>query len=400
MKRTSAITTALALCLVVSLSGCSGGSSLGSAMVTGEQIKLGDATLAFYVSPQSPMDKNAFGYLALVSADGAIRTIRTSGMDTAEIRWNETGLYFADRDSDFLVTEHGMQTIASPKSGHQIALLQPATGDLVGVYSDGFREAGMVESVIVNDGSSSRRSEVAGAFWTLANCGDRVVGVSYSPETVGKLDVPEGGNPPQTVVELFPDTGRIIGSQPTVDGESAHIANDAPCVDNVMRVISAMPNGESQSRWIVASWDTLNGARNDVDLIRPDGTPIELPFDGTSPLFSTGTALSEGQLRWVTAAGDVMSTNVSNGVTTKLFGTSMINGGARLTQAEFTADSVYLFTVVVDPDSHQDAAVSRYDLSSGESEEVVRISGFSAQLPPGMYPRGFAIAPETLAENP
>jgi hypothetical protein len=387
---------------MVALSACSGSNSLfglgtlRSAEVGRDEATLADAVVAFYVSPQAYMNAGDHGWVVLADSAGQVRTIRTSGMDIGALSWTENGLFFADRDNDYLLTKDGLQVVASPKAEYQVALFA-IDGKYIALYNDGFTDGGYQENLVVSDGMRSVKTDIEGEYWTVAQCGSQVFAVTPAtgPRIGQYRDLEVAGNPAKLLVTLYPEYGTVVGAASVhSSNEASDIVTDAPCSNGVMSLMTTVAEGESGQRPIVRSWNTVTGSQTDADLTVPGGAP--LTADDLEVSSTSSDALVDGQLRWVATHGQVMSTDTATGVTRVLFTMETPLDGSYQTAIRFTADSLFALSGSA-RDLGEDIVLRRYDLATGQAEELVRIPDLNSELWNGVYLRGFAVSPALLA---
>ncbi|SFB29295.1 hypothetical protein SAMN05216266_107307, partial [Amycolatopsis marina] len=97
--------------------------AVGAEIVDPDEVTLGDTVVAFYLSPDSEVEKSGTekrpAYLVLVQADGGTRLIETSGMNEPHIAWSERGLFFSDDTRDYILGKDGLARFGNEKSGLQ-----------------------------------------------------------------------------------------------------------------------------------------------------------------------------------------------------------------------------------------------------------------------------------------
>ncbi|WP_203338765.1 hypothetical protein [Nocardioides limicola] len=101
------------------------------------------AVAALYLSSQFLKGSPEVGYVVFIDSDGGTQTIETSGMDVAQMKWTDDGLFFSDRDNDYLLTDT-LEAIPSPKRAQvqsSAAYLGAGRG-FAAVYNVGMGEEG------------------------------------------------------------------------------------------------------------------------------------------------------------------------------------------------------------------------------------------------------------------
>lgn len=171
LLRPNRLAVLIALC-GVALSACAfpgaqSDNQLESAVQPGDQVELDDTIFAFYLSPETFAQMSESGtrnpaYFVLVRPDGSYQTVRTSGMNTAQLAWSELGLFFSDEDRDYILDANGLTSFDNPKSGLQQSAFPLADQGFVAIYNEGFTETGYANQVAVTTTESAQLYEVEG----------------------------------------------------------------------------------------------------------------------------------------------------------------------------------------------------------------------------------------------
>lgn len=383
------------------LAGCSGSVVLDRASVPESDVALGDAVLAMYLSPQSYSFANGYdtGYVVLVDADGTVRTLVTGGMDTGLLHWSEDGLFFADPERDYLLTADGLTTTASPKTNAQVSLHRVGTRH-VAVYNDGFTEQGGYRTeLVVHEGGRSELAPHEGMPWTVARCGDQLVGIQEATGPLEREYPPDGdGIRPRLLVRLWPGTPDVLARVPATHDEPLDGAPDAPCLDGVVHVLTYRPYGEPDAdgvrarRHVVLAWDTVSGDLDHHELVDEAGEPLALDGDATSFAQYGADSLVDGELRWFGPDGVVRGTDLATGRTRELVATTSRVDDTNSAVAVLSERDAFVLDVP-DDDLAQDMVLTRYPLDGDEPAEVLRVAGVNAERTVHLVLRGIAIAP-------
>ncbi|RLP76365.1 hypothetical protein D9V32_05705 [Mycetocola tolaasinivorans] len=143
-----------------------------------DSFALEDAATALYLSTQTRDHAKGRGIGYVVLSNGkSERVFRTAGMDVARLAWDDSGLFFSDRDNDYLVNER-VTVIPSKKPDLQQALFALGGGSFVGLFNEGYTDDGYAEVVVESDGARSVHSTVEGSYSVTANCDGTLYGVS------------------------------------------------------------------------------------------------------------------------------------------------------------------------------------------------------------------------------
>jgi hypothetical protein len=379
--------------------------TLTSVVQPADQATLGDAIFAFYLSPETYAQTTKSGgrkpaYLVLVQPDGSYRTIKTSGMNVAQIAWSDLGLFFSDEDRDYILDAKRLTTFANPKSGlQQSAFALPSGKAFVAVYNEGFTEGGYANQVTVTTAEGSRLHTVEGNYFMNAACGDVVYGVApeVGDHIAAAADVPgmrSRANPdaqPQLLARLHPATD---GREKVVAWRAAFGAGGtdphAPCVDDVITFLSTYDDADGRPHTAIVSWDTTTGDHVERPLVDDTGKAI-----GREALefirFDSGS-LRDGTFEWFATDGHIMATEVKTGVTTRRFDTGYKFGNHESTQVVFTDTSIYALNEPFDGETP--VTFKQFDRATGKVVNSLTLDGISEHLGVDLNVRGMAVRPE------
>jgi hypothetical protein len=368
------------------------------------QVRLGDAVFAFYLSPETYAETSESGgrkpaYVVLVQPDGSYRTVRTSGMNTAQIAWSDLGLFFSDEDRDYILGANGLTTFGNPKSGlQQSAFALPDRKGFVAVYNKGFTETGYANQVAVTTPEGSRLAEVEGNYFTNASCEGAVYGVApeVGDHIAAAKDLPRMRSrvntsaQPQLLARLHPAKD---GREKVVAWRAAFGATagpHAPCVDGVITFLSAYDDADGRSHAAIVSWDTATGRYVERPLV--DGAGKSIGRDALEFLRFDDRSLREGTFEWFATDGHIMATEVETGVTTSRFDTGYAFGNYEDTKIVFTDTSIYALNEPFD--GKTPVTFKQFDRATGKVVKSLTLDGISEHLGVDLNVRGFAVRPE------
>ncbi|MGB7981721.1 MAG: hypothetical protein WCF36_13140 [Candidatus Nanopelagicales bacterium] len=369
-------------------------------------FRLGDAQFAVYYSNQA-MDiayEDGFGALALVGPDGAVRAIRTAGMDTGVLDWNSEGLYFSDVDHELVTTAAGTTMASAPKEvGIQIASLE-VEGTHVSVYNEGFTDTGYATGIVTMDGAEVRSSVTEGMAGLASACADGVYLVASATGPLADTYPPNpDGVAQEVLIRGWPGTPTVVDAYPAkgADDESA-LATNAPCTDGVIAAIVMAPNGEVSADGIVGhalvlrTWNTVSGKHTELPVLDESGNPPDLTRDELLWVSNLGQPVLVGALRWLSGNGTVYSTDLTDGLTTPLVTTDGRCTGHSASYASFTSDSVYLLNSFYDKRPIQ---VVHYPLNGATPTTVATLPTPARLGKKDIRPVGFAVSPDLVARG-
>jgi hypothetical protein len=348
------------------------------------ETRIGDAVLAFYVSPQAPIaDASGPAFVVLVDADGSTRSIETAGMDNGQLDWSIEGLHFADVDNDYVLGDD-LRIAPSPKTDLQQAMFATEGSGSIGLYNEGLGSTGYVETVVLTDASGASSADVSGAYEVTAMCGGDLFGVA--PTALPPTQDAEGASEDTGREELALArlSGTIDGGEEIIatvpDEGSVQIAAAAPCGEGIMRSLVGLGSGDGWTRSIVRSWDTATGEVSDRPLTDVDGRPLAPSTEDVLFAQYDEGSMRNGRFEWLAAAGRIMSTDPATGVTVERFAVGGRSTGAENVSSVFADDRIWIVSDAQDGEGT--LTVFAYDRASGtEIDRFVVQSADGAERP-------------------
>jgi len=376
-------------------------------IVNPDVVKLGDTVVAFYVSPDTSVEKKTKkqpAYLVLVRADGRKQLIETSGMNEAHISWSESGLFFSDDTRDYILGKDGLARFENKKAGHQqSAFALPDDKGFVSVYNEGFSESGYTNQIAVTTSTGSQLYQVEGNYFMNALCGGVLNGISTeggahfadSAKIPGMRSKVDPAAQPELLSRLYPATE---GREKVLAWRGAFNAGDhnrhVPCHDGVVTFLSDYADVDGKPHMTIVSWDTRNGEYTERPLVDVQGRPAaeELVDPETfSQKSYDARAVRGGHLEWLAADGRIMSTEIASGVTKPRFDTRFISGSNSSSQAIFTDRSIHLVQETFDGETP--VKIKKFDRATGNLLTEIAVPGLAKQLGIEFNLRGAAVAP-------
>lgn len=376
-------------------------------IVSPDVVTLGETVVAFYLSPDTSVDKpkeKQPAYLVLVRADGSKRLIETSGMAEPHIAWSETGLFFSDDRSDYILGKDGLARFENKKAGHQqSAFVLPGNKGFVAVYNDGFSEAGYTNQVAVTTSTGSQLYQVEGNYFMNALCGGVLNGIATdggthvadSAKIPGMRSKVDPGARPELLSQLYPATG---GREKALAWRGAFDAGDhnrhVPCHDGVITFLSDYADADGKPHMTIVAWDTSNGEYTEQPLVDARGRAIaeELIDPETfSQKSYDARAVRGGHLEWLAADGRIMSTDIASGVTKPRFDTRFTSDSDSSSQAIFTDRSIHLIQETFD--SKAPIKIKKFDRATGDLVAEIAVPRPANQRGIEFNVRGTAVPP-------
>jgi hypothetical protein len=378
------------LALAVALAGCTSFRSPSDAqqrferaVVPENEVKLGDAVMAFFVGPQNsemytPVGEvHEPGYLALVNADGSFYAVKTKRMDMMRPIWSDHGLYFADESSDYHLTASGLTKIESPKTTAQNLMFVLPNGGSVGIYNGGDGDhGGYNNQVAVTTEGGARLYNVQGNYFTGARCDDRIFGLTdtlgthehEARELPGMTSTVDPDASPQMLALLYPADGgeKVVAWRPHFG--SGTPGGQVPCHDGVITFLSWDIDAEGREQPKIVSWDTDTGDHQAYPLTFDDGTKLDSEDFGY-----VVQDWQDGQLHWVYADGRVFSTDSTTGKTTTLFDTSLGTGARRPVKTLYAFSDIHLHTFSAIRGAEGDITYTVFNRANGDIVRKVSV---------------------------
>jgi len=283
----------------------------------------------------------AGGYLVSFDTLGDHSRFQTAGMAASSVSWTHHGLFFADRDNDYLVTDGIVQVIPSPKASNQDGLVVLENGDWVGVYNAGAD----TEVVITNTETADKSLVNIAVALVVAACGNDVFAVYPDLDSpillpgsdsntlnLGLTRIVHNGNHDET----------LIAYQPPIFAETDFINGTAPCVNNEVVYLSTalLAYGSSRDDYggdvnhqavvdscliqqnttglsgcaTIERWNVVTGQRSVIALKDDTGLAVDLTsFSG--PNNYSADSLRGDELYWWHPDGLLLATNIYSGST-------------------------------------------------------------------------------------
>lgn len=396
------------LALMVSLAAALGACSQDVPSVAAEDVKLGQAIAAVYLSPQVVDFGNGAdtGYLMIVDSSGAAQALETGGMDTARVSWSPAGLFVSDARADILIGPQGVTRVDSPKTHAQFSSFAlPGQVRHVSVYNKGHApDGGYNSEVIVTERDRAKRYVVEGFYGSSALCGDEVYGLATDAGRHAEEPGTPGAWSRLMLARLYPlneGAESVVGWQPPGQREPVVTSPVVPCLDGVLTFIhqdaGADPARDRRRAGPhVSTWNSESGKLTSLPLTI-DGKPFPVGrYSGAEgdPLvfaqYDSESLTHDGLLQWLAPTGEVMSTDPLSGATRKSFDTGGDWAGDRA-QVDFTEDAVW---VLQHPDQGPDLLLEEFDRATGEKRRSIDIPDVGKRIGVSMVLRGFAVRPD------
>lgn len=381
----------------VLLTACSAGEArLNDVSLT--EPALSDTRAVVYLSPQTgALNEGAPGHVAFVRNDWTFQTLQTSGMDEGMVLWNEAGLSFSDKDSDYLVSDK-VAKIPSPKRDFQEGtFFDPSSSSFISLYNEGFSDRGYKEQLIVTSADRSTMTQVEGAYTILGQCEAGIYGVA--PRSGRYLSDEEfasmksgNSNPGQMLTRLYPlqnGTESLISEMASPD--TAEPRGTAPCVDGILSYPSFVngDDGNPQTgRPVLRQWNTRSGTVKDTPLVDSTGQPLNVSIDNV--MASSTLGKSDGDILWLLPDGTVMRIKPTSGTASPEYSLELVDNSPYL-HSQVSAGSLW---ILEEPTvKNEEVVINRYDFKDGSLRESHAIPGMAGLLNVDMVLRSFAIAP-------
>lgn len=393
---------ALALLMVTA---CSSSSNLKA--VSSHEASLDDVVLALRLSPQlSDIGSGADeGYLLLAKEDGTADVLNIGSMDTGQVVWEDSGLYFSGPDTEYLLSGSGLTD--EPRGSHEeyetIRFPLNDSPGYVSVYNVGFSEDSYQNRVVAAAGERPQSWEVPGLLTSISQCGETVVGITSSKElsldAQTLVDAPEQS---EVLLQLYPQPESFeAGVLAQLDRGDTFVFDQfmesAPCVDGTMYTLAYQsPVSDPEERVpVLRAWNTKSGEHVVIPLISEDGAEAQLTPDYTT---SVHGHLSEdgASYRWVQVMdGKVRSVDLTSGVVSELFDVEL---------AQLRGESAFVVTensvFVLNANEARDPLIfSRYEITTGNKTDYFEIKHLRSidyfRMPRNVI-RGMAINPKWL----
>ncbi|MCI5825345.1 MAG: hypothetical protein MR006_01600 [Arcanobacterium sp.] len=383
-RRISKRIVSVAVALIFSLSACSMMSPIKHLFNRDATSK--GSIVAVRISPQlSDIAWGAKeGYVLLSRDDGSSVVIDAGSMDVGQLFWGEDGLFFGGPDEEYQLTDAGLTSLkrGSNQVYETTRFSNPERKEYISIYNAGFAEDGYRNQVVVNLGGKLQTWESSGRFASIAQCGEKIVGITDSedlfPSVRLTLDSP---NESDVLLQLYPkpkDPAASVLAEYHRDGGSPieHAMRYMPCVKDTVYVLGiqdSISHADSEVEIpVLLTWNINSGDRKVLPLVSPNGKRIELNLDDISGV-EGHLSSDRSQYRWVSSIdGKVRSVDLSAGVTSELFRVALSYPARGDSQFIFTEHSIF----VLDVNKERDPMIfSRYDLETGEHQKFFEIKG-------------------------
>ncbi|SDJ91258.1 hypothetical protein SAMN04488074_103515 [Lentzea albidocapillata subsp. violacea] len=398
---------AFAACAILAVTACTSPGGAEVNIADPDVVKLGETVVAFYLSPDTSVDKpkeKRPAYLVLVQADGSTRLIETSGMAEPHIAWSDAGLFFSDDTRDYILGKDGLARFENKKAGHQqSAFALPGNKGFVAVYNEGFSESGYTNQVAVTTSTGSLLYKVEGNYFMNALCDGVLNGIATdsgahladSAKIPGMRSKVEPGAQPELLSQLYPATA---GKEKALAWRGVFDAGDhnrhVPCHDGVIPFLSDYADADGKPHLTIVSWNTGNGEYTEQPLVDVQGRPIAeklIDPETFSQKSYDESAVLDGRLEWLAADGRIMSTEIASGITRPRFDTRFVSGSDSSSQAIFTDRSIHLIQETFDGETP--VRIKKFDRATGNLVTEIAVPGLAKQLGIEFNVRGAAVPP-------
>ncbi|WP_390226724.1 hypothetical protein [Gryllotalpicola reticulitermitis] len=317
--------------------------------------------------------------MLLVDSAGSARALKTGPMDRGHLTWGSSGLSFSDATSEYVISDEGLTaTVRGSEEAYETSRFLSPDGDgFIAVYNVGFGDREYLARVTTGDGATTRSWDTVGMYESVGQCGDRVVATTDIAET-GAEHSPAAPRV-DVLVQLYPEPPRgesaILATLPVKQGSFVMSASEAPCADGTLFALALQheqPDGLGNSRPVLRAWNISAGKHEVIPLVTGRGAPIDVDDD----LLGLPASIVGGRYVWVTVSGQVFSTDLSSGVTTRAFEVSLTSPEMGESQYVFTPTS--LFVLDVGQNLRAPLGLDRYDLATGKRTRVLSIPGTGA----------------------
>ena len=387
------------VCLAMSLSGCTTSTSWN--VLSDHAALPADTILAVYASRQSH-DSSMSGYVLLFDSHGKVSAVKTSGMNIADLVWDEQGLFFSDTNQDYLMTDTGMKTWDSPKTNVQESAYITPDGIHVSMYNLGFgdvgAEMGYIEQIVETSQDDVTRYDVAGFATMTAQCGSRIFSISEVVEPYTSLAEQAGATRRDSPAPYWPDMLTQVYPKPATVADGfkgvnltsyGGFAHGSVCRDDQ---ILAITGGQNETPRIV-TWPVYSGNPVQHEITGPNNEQLALDAQIAGFGRIAQWSQSTDELVWYGGDGLVRSTNIDTGRTTTIWdsGTPQIQS----TPAGITFNESKLY--ILDSDErwspNREMRLRVHDLATGITVEVFRTRIGYEQRDPTLVLRGMATPP-------
>lgn len=363
------------------LASCAAPSTIKS--ISQEDARLNNNyVLALRISPQ--LNEIAWGategYVLLAREDGTADIIDVGYMDTGQLVWNKNGLFFSGPAVEYQLTSSGLHTQPRGTDEEYETVRFSSTDEhgYIAVYNVGISEEGDVSRVVVGDGGQPRYWDVSGMLTSIAQCDDKIVGITTSNEvsTAVKL-VLSAPNHSEILTQLYPQansvTDSVIGQvKRDKDYTYNQFMENAPCVNGVIYTMAEKTPvlEQEDGQLVLRAWSIHSNSYRDIPLTAEDGTQPQISLDHITS--SEGSVSRDGShYRWVAwEDGKVRSVDLASGVVQELFTIDLSHYSGGESRFFFTDTSVFVLDVNAKRD---ELKFSRYSITNGKKTDYFTI---------------------------
>ncbi|MFT3942862.1 MAG: hypothetical protein QM705_03450 [Ancrocorticia sp.] len=367
-----------------------------------EAASLSGVIAAIRISPQL-RDINGGaddGYVILISEDGTTQALEAGPMDTGQLVWGESGLFFSGPTNEFLLTDDGLtsHTRGTEEVYETARFLSPGNEGFISLYNAGFGDGHYENHIVTGSKASASSWETSGYFSWVSQCDDVIIGVSDIAETA--LSSARPPSKTEVLMQLYPKPSNeesALLSTLDFEGEYVGTSYEAPCLNGTSYSLSnyfEQPDIPDSGYPVIRSWNISSGAHSVLPLVNEDGSPLDISMDDV--MVNLGI-ITEGTYWWASQLGQVFSTDLESGTTNEEYQFELTSPEMGEAQFIFTEDSI--FVLDVSQDKKEPLDLSRYDLMTGKRTRLMTVSSIGAIYKGDMILRDMALNPEWVTKN-
>lgn len=314
--------------LAVLPSACSLIDTAPGRLVRFEDARLDGVVAAFALNPQlSDSWRVRTGYVALVKDDESAEWIRTSGMTTGRLAWTRRGLFFTDRDREYLIGSDGInrrRDLHAPDALMEHMIVD-GSGRVLAVYDLGANQdhpylMELREVMPVKESAAIGTVVESTPFhYGVSICGENIIGIGHDTNEMRLWAEPIIGSGSHRSLPLESEEGELSGISMT---------SSPDCIgQRIIRLVGrsrrpAPGQGEGSGSWADAfellSWNMGDGSHTFTPLTRGAAPWIE-NVESVS-LATVPGSLREGTLTSIdTLNGDLYRTDMRTGNTAMIY---------------------------------------------------------------------------------
>ncbi|MCD4549082.1 MULTISPECIES: hypothetical protein [unclassified Schaalia] len=375
---------------------------------------------------KSILPKNV-GYLVLVHADGSIQALNVGRMEQGRPLWSDAGVYFGGPENEYLLSDDGVTTLPrGVKESRELSrFLSPDGKGFISFYNSGGTPDGYLQRIVAGDTSGVEVIDIPGAYMVMGQCGDRILAVTdtrLSPQLSAEAarmakelpnigsEVPESekGDKYAVLVQVYPRESTLHPKILAVSVEDTNMnagALDFPCIGNKLYIPADKdepldPNAEKvRQRPLWASlymqvWDMDTGTRSYMQLHDEEGHNIEIDRDDSG--------VFEGEQKgnsytFFARNGQVFTTDLTTGVTHEK---PQVPVYKSYFWSEYRVRDGYVYALGPSGEETDGPfTLRRYNVETGESEELLSIPQLNQILSQDMTVYGMAFKPNWPDKN-